>query len=320
MKISELHSSLANEIRNLIALRRLAGTDYQSQASLLLYFDRFLVQEKFTATRVTSQITNRYQASLTHLSPGSQANRFCVVRQLCSYLAQKDPLSYVPQPRRTVASWEAHMPYIYTKTEIRALIRTASELSPRDSLRPHTYSTLLGLLYVTGIRLGEATSLNLEDFYNEQQMIYIREGKFRKSRWVPVTFSTSRAIEQYLQRRLRMEPLSPESPLFLNLRSRRLHQCTLSQAFGRLLKECGIQFGARIHDLRHTFATHRLLEWYRAGCDVNARLPWLATYMGHVGIASTQIYLQITAELLEEANARFHSHYLRYVKPQEEKS
>ncbi len=117
-----------------------------------------------------------------------------------------------------------------------------------------------------------------------------------------------------------MRPRSPDSPLFLNQRSRRLHHCTVNQTFRYLLRQCGIRHskltGPRIHDLRHTFAVERLLAWYRDGQDVNARLPWLATYMGHVDVHSTQVYLQATPELIAQVDRRFYHHYLHQVKPQ----
>jgi site-specific recombinase XerD len=98
-----------------------------------------------------------------------------------------------------------------------------------------------------------------------------------------------------------------------------LHHGTVNQTFRHLLKQCNIHHskhtGPRIHDIRHTFAVHRLLAWYRDGKDVNARLPWLATYMGHVDIHSTQVYLRATPELIEQVHRRFHNHYLHQVKP-----
>ncbi len=324
MRTPVLHSCFADQIRNFISLRQLAGTDYESQALLLEYFDRYLVEENVSTARITQQITDRYQERLSHLRPRGRYNRFSVVRQLCEYLAQKDPLSYVPEPLKVNASLREHNAYIYTKTEIKTLMAAASQLLPVGSLRPCTYRTLLGLLYVTGIRVGEAFSLNLDDFHSGQQMLYIRKAKFRKARWVPLVSSTCQALEQYLQRRMQIEPRMLDSALFLNLRSRRLHPSTVNIAFHQLLSQCGIQNskdgGARIHDLRHTFATHRLLQWYREEQDVNARLPWLATYMGHVDISSTQIYLKATPELLQEVDTRFHTHYLRYVEPQGERS
>ena len=198
------------------------------------------------------------------------------------------------------------------------LLAAAAGLPPPNSLRPHTYRTLLGLLYSTGIRIGEALALNLEDFHREEQNLYVAAGKFRKARWVSLSGTASEALGQYVEKRQPLGPGEPAAPLFLDCRGRRLCHPTVYDAFRRLLSQCGIPHhrdtGPRIHDLRHTFAVHRLLAWYRDGQDVNARLPWLATYLGHVDIRSTQVYLHATAELLEQVDERFHRHYLQHVK------
>jgi len=319
MRPLKLQSSLAGPIQNFINLRRLSGTDYQSQAQLLGYLDRFLLEQDLSEPRITREITDRYLTSLSQLAPRTRSNRFCVVRQLCEYLARNDPCSYVPEPLKVLPSQGAHQPYIYSSSELQALLAAASKLTPKNSLRPHTYRTLLGVLSSTGIRIGEALALNLEHFHRTEQRLYIAEGKFRKARWVPLSASTCRALEQYLRTRLQIRPRSPDSPLLLNQRYRRLHHPTVNQTFRHLLRQCGIPHrthtGPRIHDLRHTFAVHRLLAWYRDGQDVNARLPWLATYMGHVDIHSTQVYLRATPELIEQVDRRFYNHYLDQVKP-----
>jgi site-specific recombinase XerD len=317
-----LRSCLAPQIHRFICLRQLSGTDYHSQAQLLGYFDRFLVEQGLNEPRLTAPITDRYLETLSHLTPRVQYNRFCVVRQLCQYLSRTDPLAYVPEPPRTVSSQGAHPPYIYPPSEISALLAAASELPPTGSLRPHTYRTLLGLLYSTGVRIGEALALNLEHFYRAESCLYISQGKFRKARWVPLSASTARALQQYVDRRRDTPPRSPDAPLLLNQRARRLHPSTVNHTFRQLLRHCGIAHhrhtGPRIHDLRHTFALERLLAWYRDGEDVNARLPWLATYLGHVDIHSTQVYLRATPELLEEVHRRFHHYFLLHVQPQGE--
>lgn len=324
MSAWKLCSCLATRIENFINLRRVSGTDYASQALLLGYFDRFLVEQKLSEPRLTRQITDRYQQSLSGLAPRSQGNRFGVVRQFCKYLVGTDPISYVPEPLRTPSSHGAHQPYIYSLDEVRALLIAASDLPPPGSLRPHTYRTLLGLLYSTGIRIGEAFALNLEHVYVKVQRFYIAEGKFRKARWIALSGSTSRALNQYLDKRLQRRPRSPDSPLLLNERGRRLCHSTVYPTFKRLLAQCGIakskHHGPRIHDVRHTFAVHRLLAWYRDGQDVNARLPALATYMGHVDVNSTQVYLQPTAELLGEVHNRFHAYYVKNITSHGERS
>jgi site-specific recombinase XerD len=320
MSLGKLHSCLAVEIQNFIHLRRLSGTDYQSQAQLLGYFDRFLFEQQISGPPLTREITDDYLLGLSHLAPRSRSNRFCVVRQLCQYLARNNPRGYVPEPLKVIPSQGAHPPYIYGHSEIHALLTAASKLPPSNSLRPHTYRTLLGLLYSTGIRIGEALALNQEDFQEAEQRLYIAQGKFRKARWVALSASTSQALQQYLHKRLKIKPRSPDSPLLLNQRSSRLHHSTVHHTFQSLLRQCGIHHnpltGPRIHDLRHTFAVQRLLAWYRDGQDINARLPWLATYMGHVDIHSTQVYLQATPELIAQVNRRFYHHYLHRVKPQ----
>jgi len=149
----KLASLLATQIENFIKLRQLCGRDYRSQSLLLAYFDRFLAQEKLKKPHITRPIIERYHTTLSHLSPRVQANRMCVVRQLCEYLARHDVRTFIPEPMKTMSSSVARKPYIYSASELNQLLTTALELSPAGSLRPHTYYTLLGLLYSTGIRI-----------------------------------------------------------------------------------------------------------------------------------------------------------------------
>lgn len=318
MKTSELHSWLADRIGHFIELRRLSGSDYSSQARLLIYFDRFLVEHYPSESTVTRQIVEHYLQGLARLQLRVRYNRFCVVRQLCECIAQTDPRCYVPEPLRCVTAPQVFHPYIFSGKEIESLLSAASALPPVGSLRPHTYRTLFGLLYTAGIRIGEAFALTLKDFDATSDLLYIAEGKFRKARWVPLQPSASRELQRYVERRLMNSAWTPDAPLFVNLRAGRLRHCTVYQTFRQLLQECGIAHhkhtGPRIHDLRHTFAVQRLLAWYRDGRDVNTRLPALATYMGHVDVTSTQVYLRPTAELLEHVGNRFHTHYVHNVK------
>ena len=319
MSAYRFSSCLAAQMDRFINLRRLSGTDYHSQTRLLEYFDRFLVQQGFNRPPITREITDSYQQGLTMLAPRTQGNRMCVIRQFCEYLTGSDPQNYVPGPLKMIRAHQAHQPYIYNSRQLRDLLAAGSRLLPLGALRPHTYRTLLGLLYSTGIRIGEAMALNLEDVQPSTQWLYIAEGKFRKARWVALSNSTGRALQHYIDTRIKSAPHSPDSPLLLNERRRRLCHPTVNQTFRGLLQKCDIphnkRTGPRIHDLRHTFAVHRLLAWYRQGYDVNARLPALATYMGHVDISSTHIYLQPTAELLEQVNQRFHNYYLHNIDP-----
>jgi site-specific recombinase XerD len=315
MSTWKLCSSLAAPMKTFIALRQLSGTDYRGQALMLGYFDRYLVEVHMNASRLTREITDRYRETLARLAPGTRANRLCVVKQFSEYLARVDVLSYVPESQRGPTS--VHTPYIFSLSQVQALLKAASLLSPPGSLRPQTYVTLLGLLYSTGIRIGEACALTLENFRVAERRLFIAAGKFRKARWIALSESSCRAVERYVERRLCKQPCAPDSPLFLNECGRSLRHPTVIYTFHRLLQHVGIprhrDTGPRIHDIRHTFAVHRLLEWYRDGADVNARLPWLATYMGHVDIHSTQVYLHATPELIEHVERRFHRYYLQNI-------
>ena len=317
----KFHSIFADSIRRFIDLRRLSGTDYHSQALLLGAFDRFVAEQPSQGKpQLTRQLVETYQQSLSALAPRTQANRMSVVRQLCRYLASRDPGVYVPEPLRTPSSLGAYTPYIYSLEEVQALLAATAVLPPPDSLRPHTLRTLLGLLYSTGLRIGEALALDLGDFYPDQQRLFIGAGKFRKARWIPLAPSVCQALAHYVERRLVVAAQDLTAPLFINLRTLRLRYNSVNRDFHRLLAHCAIARGkrtaARLHSFRHTFAVTRLLAWYREGCDVNARLPALATYLGHVNIASTQHYLHPTAELLAQVQERFHTHYLDHVKTQ----
>ena len=318
MRAIEFHSCCAAKLQRFVELRCAGGSDYQAQARLLLYFDRFLVQWPAAEPRLTREITEAYQETLGRLHSRTRDNRLSVVRQFCEYLSRTDPRCYIPEHRRGIRPQDARRPHIYSAGEVQRLLAAAAELPPPNSLRPQTYWTLLGLLYSTGIRIGEVFALNLEDFHREEQNLYVAAGKFRKARWVPLSGTASDTLGQYVEKRQRIGSGEPNAPLFLNGRGRRLCHPTVYGAFRRLLSQCGIPHhrdtGSRIHDLRHTFAVHRLLAWYRDGQDVNTRLPWLATYLGHVDIQSTQVYLHATAELLEQVDQRFHRHYLQHVK------
>ncbi len=319
MNMLTFNSPLAAKIQQFIALRQLSGTNYYGQALLLSYFDRFLVQQSWCGPHITCQIIDEYWCSLSSLAPRGRGNRFCVVKQLCEYIAASDPQSYVPEPIRNPSSASTYKPYIYTLSEIRSLMNATSRLTPINSLKPHTCRALIGLLYSTGIRIGEAMALNIQDFYPAQSRLFIADGKFHKARWVPLAPSACTAISSYIERRCKYFDSNTFSPLFINLRDRRLRHSTVSHDFHCLQQYIGMirtpEVSPRIHDLRHTLSVHRLLDWYKQGLDVNALLPALATYMGHVEIVSTQVYLQPTQALLAQVNQRFHQHYLEQVKP-----
>ncbi len=313
-------SALGHRFCDFLAFRRVGGIDSKSDLVLLRAFDRFLAQQEFRAPWPTRELITDYLASIGHLNPRTQHNRLCLIRQFCRYLRQFEPQCFVPEdmlPRQPPRLHDAH---IYSETEIQAILQAARELPPPGSLRPKTYATLFGLLYTTGLRCGEAFALNLSDVNLVDQVLFIHQGKFGKSRWVPICASTARVLEHYLEARSRAAPPQPQSPFFITRNAARLYHTNVERAFRQVLERCGLRGakgcpGPRLHHLRHSFACNRVLAWYREGKDINALLPVLATYLGHVSIASTQVYLHASAALLEQASARFHENFRQNISP-----
>ncbi|MCP4257608.1 MAG: tyrosine-type recombinase/integrase [Planctomycetes bacterium] len=220
MKPLTFSSSLASFMDRFVSLKRLSGTDYQSQARLLVYFDDFLVREKYKADFISREIFEHYLTGLSHLAPRTLCNRISVVSQLFHFLSQFKPISYLPEPIRCKVS--SRLPYIYSTTEVSALLAKASKLPPGSSLLPYTYNTLFGLLYTTGIRIGEALGINLDDVYLNRQRLHIREGKFHKARWIPLSPSTCNMLRCYIDKRVAILASASDDPLFISLRINRL--------------------------------------------------------------------------------------------------
>lgn len=207
-------SVLAPRFGDFLALRRAGGSDSRSQLVLLRYLDRFLYNQDFNTPWLTREVLEDYLQSATQLHPRTQDNRWCMVRQFCRYLRQFEPLCFVPEHK----PWRIRTPkrsaHIYTESEVQAMLGAAQALPPSGSLRAKTYCTLFGLLYTTGLRCGEAFALNVNDVDLEQQLLFVRQGKFGKSRWVPISASTTLALQHYLHERSRVAAPSAQSPSF----------------------------------------------------------------------------------------------------------
>lgn len=232
--------------------------------------------------------------------------RFAVARGYVAFL----PLpSILPKPARDF------VPYIYSHDELRRLLQGTTFCdSPRSNVERDTFHTLILLLYGAALRISEALGLTLADVDLAAGIIQIEASKFYKARLVPISPKLTCALGIYATKREIRYPSRPESPFFVSRRGDRLTRRAAEYTFSQLrvragvLRHDGTRYQPRLHDLRHTFAVHRLVEWYRQGADVQRLLPQLATYLGHIHIAATQRYLTITPELLHEAGCRF-EHY-----------
>jgi integrase/recombinase XerD len=212
-------------------------------------------------------------------------------------------------------------PHIYSVKELTALLAATPVLhSIRNPLQVVTFRTLLLLLYSTGMRIGEALSLTLQDVELRSRLLTVRDSKFFKTRLVPVGPRLTKELMIYVERRRQLPlPQREDSAFFASSTGRGLPYQHVITLFQRVRKAAGIQrdrgssYPPRLHDLRHTAAVHRVVAWYREGADVQRLLPQLATYLGHKDIRGTQRYLTMTPELLQQASVCFEG----YAKPEE---
>lgn len=233
------------------------------------------------------------------------SRRLMVVRIFARHLAVLEPATEIPPADILTHHYRRVTPHLYTPDEIAALLTAADGLRPH--LRAKTYRTLICLLAVTGLRAGEACRLDRADVDLDGGVLTISDTKFGKSRQVPLHSSTVTALHDYTQTRDRFCDTTPA--LFVSTRGTRLDQGNIPRTFAELVTAAGItvahgQRRPRLHDFRHSFATATVLDWYRDGVDVQARLPWLSTYLGHSDPKSTYWYLTASPELLAIAATR----------------
>lgn len=309
MRTPVFQSVLGPAMQRLLAVRRSLGYRDKTLPTLFASFERCFVAHGRTDPWLARDVVERWVASNPQLTGRARAQRYGALRVLGRFIAEEHPQTYVPGtiPRLT----STFRPHIYSSLEIHALFDEAARLNPAGSLRPRTFVTLLGLLYCTGLRVSEALALRLADVDLDEGLLIVRNAKFHKSRAVPLQADVKDALTAYLDdRRRHRHRTDPDAPFFVNEWRRPCSYGTVVKTFLDIARRSGVrgapkQRGPRLHDLRHSFAVHRLLAWYRDGGDVQARLPLLSTYMGHVCLVSTQTYLNITAELLQEAARRF---------------
>jgi len=261
---------------------------------------------------------------MEHLSTGTRINRMSILRQFCLYLSHFDPRTCIVHrsflPHRTRPA-----PHIFTGNEVRRIMAASSRIGSTKSLRPLVFPSLVGLLYSTGLRIGEALKLTIGDVDLKRRLIHVREAKFKKSRYVPISQSAADHLAGYLHRRRKAGfPTSSNSPVFVGPRGGNYGKSTIATIFLEIVRKIGIrgpkgQRGPRIHDFRHTFAVNRLLAWHREGANLFSKLPLLSTYLGHTSLAGTEVYLHATAELLESVGKRFHSHFAIPVRSERER-
>jgi len=294
-------------------LRRALGfIQVEAQALRLGEFVAFIEARDVSAFGMAQAALEWACSSDRPRGPAGQAQRLSWVRQFLTHLHAIDPQIQVPEAGLLPRALRAK-PHVYSDAEISLLITGARSLGPRDSLRPHTYATLIGLLASSGLRPNEALRLRISDVKLDVDppLLYVMLTKFRKSRLVPLHPSTAQALRSYAHQRRRRGGQRCDR-FFISRRGEPVTYEAAKQTFRCLARRLGIRGpvgrGASLHGLRHAFAVRRVTTWYRAGVDVRARLPELSVYLGHVRPENTYCYLTATPELLGAAALRFESY------------
>lgn len=292
-----------------LAVRRVLGDKLVRAEKLLVQFLDYL--EDRGEDHVTTEAALAWATRPANADRSWNATRLSVVRRFAVHLRGLDPANEVPPVDLLPGRNRRATPYLYSREDIAALITAAGTL--RTPHRGATYRTLIALLAVTGLRVGEAIGLDRKDFDATNGLLTIRNGKFSKSRELPLHPSTVTALGDYLHRTDRPYQSPKTSALLVSMAGTRLLYTNVQNTFHQLAGRAGLaprsaSCRPRLHDLRHSFAVNTLLDGYRQGDHPGARLALLSTYLGHVDPGKTYWYLSAAPELLQRAGDRLEHH------------
>ena len=297
-------NDLRRHSEDYLSLRRALGYKLVGEGQLLVGFVTFC--ERAGVSRLNTEVAVAWTTAVAG-SAAYLARRMRVARCFAGYLHSLDPSTEVPPAELFPAGKHRPVPYIYAKDDVLSLMAAARTLKP--SLRALTFETLIGLLAATGMRVSEAMALERDDVDWNAALLTVRNSKYGKSRELLVHPSTLEALWAYSAERDRLCARRRAPNLFVSSRGTRLCHETVQPTFRKLVRQAGLERPSgspqpRVHGFRHSFAVDTLIGWYRDGGDVAARMPLLATYLGHVDIAATYWYLSAVPELLALAAQR----------------
>jgi len=310
-------SALRKHLDDYLELRRGLGFELGRCESRLRDFVGYLARKR--TARITMPLVVDYVMRPAGRSANTQGGYLAAIRGFAKYLTGIDPRTEIP-PLGMVRRSHRPQPFIYSDDQVVQLLDAARRHHsiPHYALKPSTLHCLLGLLAVTGMRLGEALSLKPEDIDWAEGVVTIGRAKYQKIRLIPLHASTVSQLRSYTGRRNRFfteRPWLHVAPrFFVTTHGGPLTASQVGDDFRRLtrrigLRDPGAHRGPRIHDLRHRFAVATLLRWYRSGRKIDPLLPILSTYLGHVFITGTYWYLTCTPELMAAAGDRLEARW-----------
>lgn len=318
IKTESFKSSVATELVDYISLKQALGRRFESQSIILLYLDRFLCKFGKPSPDITAETFRQWCQSMESVSSNTKLARMRTVWNFCLYRRRTDPTCFVPDPTQFPQSSAARHPYIFSNSEVATLLHFSNSMpdTVRSPLRSATTRLAILLLYTTGLRRGELLRLTRADYNPLDHKLTIQSSKFYKSRILPLPGDVAEEVEKFLKKHRSVRPrLTDNSPLICSpYGGRRAYSGTqLTKNIHLLFNLSGIKKPdgklPRIHDFRFSFAVNALLRWYRNGANVQAKLPFLAAYMGHVSVLSTYYYLRLIEPLSTLASSIFANYY-----------
>lgn len=304
-----ISGTMVERVTRYVQWKQGLGYSLKVTARELLRFARF-ADETGHQGPLTTAIILRWAQEAAKDSRLYRARRVEVTRSLARFEAAFEPRTQIPHRNIIGPAHRRIQPYIYNEQEILNLMDTAWLLTPSDGLRPNTYRMLIGLLASTGLRVCEALNLRRTDFEDDAGRLVIRETKFGKSRIVPLAESVIRALSDYVCFRDTYTVRIQTDCFFVSEQGRRLKPSVVDYTFRKIrsdvvLHKTPSKRAPRLYDLRHTFACRVIQRWYKEGVDVNQRLPYLSTYLGHIKPTDTYWYLSAVPELMQVVQSRF---------------
>lgn len=301
-------SIIGERLSAYIDLQRALGFQFERQVSVLRAFDDYLRQQGNPPPLTQELVVDFASADLLG-SADKKARRYNVIRRFCEYLVTYDPNAPALDPKLFPRTNSRHPSRIITDEELSRLLYEARRISKRNPIRGVTLETMIGLAASTGLRIGEIVRLDRSDVDLKTGLLSIRCTKFYKDRYVPTHPSTLSVLQSYAAVRDATYPECGDPAFFVTTLKTRFCCITLRQSFQEVAQQAKLRGptgkGISFHSLRHRFAVKRLVSWYSAGIDVQAMLPALATYMGHVHFSYTAHYLTATAQLMGLAAERY---------------
>jgi integrase/recombinase XerD len=300
----QLHSPLSELMEKFIQEKQAWGYRYKRESHELIRLDRYLCQTGLQSPELPRNIVDKWTSKQVHEKPSNQRLRTIRIRQFALYLRRQGVNAYVPESFKAVVKRAEFMPYIFSHQQISGILRAAdrTSLDTRSPMRHLIIPEVFRLLYFCGMRVSEVLNLKFSDVDLSAGILTVRESKFNKDRLVPMAPSMMVRLRKY---RSFLPEGDSSSIFFPTPNGNPYRKETVYHFYRQLLWKCGIPHGGRgrgprLHDIRHSFAAHKLASWYRQGADLGVKLPVLAAYMGHKNLVSTQWYLHLTPEIFPD--------------------